>query len=48
MEWLELDRPVLKHGIKVDLIGYPGAYSTQYLVDTQNVGLFEKSAVRDI
>lgn len=47
-EWLELDRPVLKQSVKVDLIGYPGAYSTQYVVDTQNVGPLGKSEVRDI
>ena len=46
--WLELDRTLLKQGIKVDLIGYPGAYSKQYVVDTQNVGPLDKSAVRDI
>lgn len=45
-EWLELDRTVLKHAIKVDLVGYPAFYSPQYIRDTQDIGALDKSAVQ--
>ena len=33
--WGNLQRKFLAGGISVDLVGYPGLYSPQYLVDTQ-------------
>src|SRR5579859_6700328 len=30
-EWLELEQVVLTHDVKVDVIGYPGEYSSNYL-----------------
>ena len=47
-EWLELDRTLLKHGITVDLVGYPGEYSTRHIVDSQRVGPLPRSAIQDI
>lgn len=48
VEWLELDRTSLKKGVKVDLVGYPGAYSSQYVAKTQELPLLGKSEYRDI
>ena len=36
-EWLELEQVVLSHDLKVDVIGYPGEYTSSYLRDTQGV-----------
>ena len=47
-EWLELDRTILKRDVKVDLIGYPGSYSPQYVTQTQGVGALGKSELQDV
>jgi len=36
-EWFELEQVVLSHDLKVDVIGYPGEYTSSYLRDTQGV-----------
>jgi hypothetical protein len=34
--------------VKVDLVGYPGSYSSQYVAKTQELPLLGKSEYRDI
>jgi hypothetical protein len=46
--WVSLQRKFIYGGVDVDLIGYPGLYSPQYLVETQGETANSKQAMTDI
>lgn len=46
--WIDISRNYLVDGVGIDLVGYPGPYSPQYVADTQNMPEVSATDIDDL